>query len=150
MKSVLIVDDEPTVRKVVTETLSDTEFSFIEADNAAQALRTLREAGPNISVLVTDVRMPGQLNGIDLAKLTQNSWPWIKVIVTTGFPDAVAGKLPANVASCLSHGGPTTYWTKFGVRRAILTTSKPPPRSTAAARRAKNFQTETLTLSARP
>jgi DNA-binding NtrC family response regulator len=92
MKSVLIVDDEPTVRKVVTETLSDTEFSFIEADNAAQALRTLREAGPNISVLVTDVRMPGQLNGIDLAKLTQNSWPWIKVIVTTGFPDAVAGK----------------------------------------------------------
>jgi two-component system, response regulator PdtaR len=97
MKSVLIVDDEPTVRKVVTETLSETEFSFIEADNAAQPLQTLREAGPKISVLLTDVMMPGQLNGIELAKLTHNSWPWIKVIVTTGFPDAVAGKLPPKV-----------------------------------------------------
>jgi DNA-binding NtrC family response regulator len=94
--SVLIVDDEPTVRKLLTEMLSESEFGALEAESASEALRTLRRAGAGISVLVTDVRMPGTLNGLDLAKFARNSWPWIKVIVTTGFPES-AQELPENV-----------------------------------------------------
>lgn len=97
MQSVLIVDDEPTVRKVLTETLRDSGFRPIEAESASEALRTLRYSGLDISVLVTDVKMPGHLDGIDLAKLAQKSWPWIKVIVTTGFEESVAKRLPPNV-----------------------------------------------------
>jgi hypothetical protein len=41
--------------------------------------------------------MPGILDGLDLAKMAQNSWPWIKVIVTTAFADSVAERLPPNV-----------------------------------------------------
>jgi DNA-binding NtrC family response regulator len=95
--SVLIVDDEPTIRQVLIEMLSESEFQTLEAESASQALRTLRKAGAGISVLVTDVRMPGTLNGLDLAKFTRNSWPWIKVIVTTGFAESVEQELPQNV-----------------------------------------------------
>lgn len=95
--SVLIVEDEPTVRKVMTELLEDSELQAIEAESASEALKTLRHGGVDISVLVTDVMMPGQLSGLDLAKMARNSWPWIKIIVTSAFPDAIAGKLPAGV-----------------------------------------------------
>jgi DNA-binding NtrC family response regulator len=97
MKCVLIVDDEPTVRKLVTEMLSESEFQALEANTASEALAILRKGAPLISVVVTDVRMPGILNGLDLAKFTQNSWPWIKVIVTTGFAEEMPKELPQNV-----------------------------------------------------
>ena len=93
---ILIVDDEPTVRKVLTEMLSDTHFQPVEAASAGDALKLLRQRGPQISVLITDIRRPGILDGLDLAKFTRNSWPWIKIIVTTGFAESVED-LPDNV-----------------------------------------------------
>jgi DNA-binding NtrC family response regulator len=93
--SVLIVDDEPTVRNVLTEMLSDSGLPILEAGDASEALNTLRKAGGNICVMVTDVRMPGFLNGLDLAKFVQNSWPWVKVIVMSGFGETVS-ELPRN------------------------------------------------------
>src|SRR3954453_7203394 len=90
---ILFVDDEPTVRKVLTEMLSDTHFQPVEAASAGDALKLLRQRGPQISVLI---RMPGILDGLDLAKFTRNSWPWIKIIVTTGFAESVEA-LPDNV-----------------------------------------------------
>lgn len=95
--SVLIVEDEPSVRKVIAEMLADTDFQPIEAESASDALKRLRSGGIQISVLVTDVMMPGQLNGLDLAQMARNTWPWIKIIVTTAFPEAVAGNLPSGV-----------------------------------------------------
>jgi DNA-binding NtrC family response regulator len=94
---VLIVDDEPLVRKVLTEMLAHSDFAAVEAENTSQALRILRTSGPKITALITDVRMPGILDGVDLAKFTQNSWPWIKVIVTTGFAESVRERVPHNV-----------------------------------------------------
>jgi DNA-binding NtrC family response regulator len=97
MKSILIVDDEPTVRQVLAEMLSESEFVILEAETASQALSILRTAGPKITVVVTDVKMPGILDGLDLAKFTEKSWPWIKVIVMTGFVESVPQGLPPNV-----------------------------------------------------
>jgi DNA-binding NtrC family response regulator len=95
--SVLLVDDEPSVRQVLTEMLSESGVPALEAGDASEALNTLRKAGRDICVMVTDVRMPGFLNGLDLAKFVQNSWPWVKVIVMSGFVDSVDQELPANV-----------------------------------------------------
>ena len=95
--SILVVDDEAIVRRVLTEMLSDSGLSTFEASDASEALNTLRKAGGNICVMVTDVRMPGFLNGLDLAKFTQNSWPWIRVIVMSGFADGIRQELPPNV-----------------------------------------------------
>ena len=94
--SVLIVDDEPGIRYVLTEMLSESGLPALEAGDASEALNTLKKAGRDVGVIVTDVRMPGFLNGLDLAKLVQNAWPWIKVIVMSGFVDSEAG-LPRNV-----------------------------------------------------
>jgi DNA-binding NtrC family response regulator len=92
--SVLIVDDEPTVRKVLTQMLGESGLPALEAGDASEALNALRKDGRSVGVLVTDVRMPGFLNGIDLAKFVQHSWPWIKVIVMTGFAESVQNGLP--------------------------------------------------------
>ena len=95
--SVLIVDDEPMVRNVLTEMLRESGVSALQAGDASEAMNTLRKTGGNICVMLTDVRMPGFLNGLDLAKFVQNSWPWVKVIVTSGFVDSFHAELQPNV-----------------------------------------------------
>jgi DNA-binding NtrC family response regulator len=97
MEFILLVEDDADVRQVMKEMLTGSAFTILEAGSAAEALKVLRKAGAHIGVLVTDVRMPGILDGLDLASMAQNSWPWIKVIVTTAFADSVAERLPPNV-----------------------------------------------------
>jgi CheY-like chemotaxis protein len=55
-----------------------------EADNAIQALELLNHCAAEIAVLFTDVRMPGSMDGLELARVAHMSWPWIRVIVTSG------------------------------------------------------------------
>ena len=97
MEFILLVEDDADVRQVMKEMLTGSPFTILEAGSAAEALNVLRKAGAHISVLVTDVRMPGILDGLDLARMAQNSWPWIKVIVTTAFAESIAERLPPNV-----------------------------------------------------
>ncbi|MBV8848726.1 MAG: response regulator [Methylobacteriaceae bacterium] len=98
MKSsaVLIVDDEPLIRETVSELLSGAGLSILEATNGDEALEMLSRRGHMVAVLLTDVRMPGEMNGIDLARLTQSTWPWIKVIVMSGFYERGPEELPRN------------------------------------------------------
>ena len=56
----------------------------------------LNKAGHTVAVLLTDVRMPGGMNGIDLARIAQRRWPWIKVIVMSGYYDSGPDGLPGN------------------------------------------------------
>jgi CheY-like chemotaxis protein len=97
MEFVLIVEDDADVRQVMREMLTGSPYTILEAQTAAEALAVLRKVGADISVLITDVRMPGILDGLDLARMAQNSWPWVKVIVTTAFAESVAQRLPPNV-----------------------------------------------------
>ena len=97
MEFILIVEDDADVRQVMREMLTKSPYTILDAETAAEALAVLRKVGPDISVLITDVRMPGILDGLDLAKMAQNSWPWIKVIVTTAFANSVGERLPSNV-----------------------------------------------------
>ena len=60
---VLVVEDDPLVRFVAVQTLADAGFETIEAVDAAQALELLRRDDRTINVLLTDVRMPGRMNG---------------------------------------------------------------------------------------
>ena len=63
---VLVVEDDPLVRFVAVQVLADAGFETIEAGDAAQALDVLR-GSDRIYVLFTDVRMPGRMNGFELA-----------------------------------------------------------------------------------
>jgi CheY-like chemotaxis protein len=94
---VLVVDDDPLVRFATVQILADAGFEIIEAEDAAEALAILKSHDQGIDVLVTDVRMPGRMNGFELSSVAKRKWPELRVIVTSGFFDR-AGVYNADIA----------------------------------------------------
>lgn len=80
---VLLVDDEAVLRMIASQGLQDAGFEVVEADNAESALEILG-ARTDITVLFTDVNMPGPLDGLDLAKRVHDRWPAIQLVITSG------------------------------------------------------------------
>jgi CheY-like chemotaxis protein len=91
--AILVVEDEALVRMYAVEVLADEGFTVIEAGNAAQALTALA-AHPEISVLFTDINMPGELDGFALAREVHARRPDIHLILTSGKMIAADGKVP--------------------------------------------------------
>ena len=90
-ETVLVVDDEPTVRMLVTEVLEDLGYAAIEAADGASGLRVLR-SDTRIDLLVTDVGLPGGMNGRQMADAGRESRPDLKVLFITGYAEnAVVG-----------------------------------------------------------
>ena len=85
-ETVLVVDDEPTVRMLVTEVLKDLGYTAIEAADGAAGLRVL-ESGARIDLLVTDVGLPGGMNGRQLADAARRSRPELQVLFITGYAE---------------------------------------------------------------
>jgi DNA-binding NtrC family response regulator len=81
--TVLIVEDEIIIRMSAAATLEDAGFGILEAGNSAQALQLLLKH-QEIGVLMTDVRMPGEMDGLDLVDCVQRCHPAIRSIVVSG------------------------------------------------------------------
>ena len=79
---VLLVEDEPLIRLLGSDVLTEAGFRVIEATSAEEAL-TLLEAKPETVALVTDVKMPGSIDGFGLAHLVKSRWPHMGVVVTS-------------------------------------------------------------------
>jgi DNA-binding NtrC family response regulator len=79
----LIVEDEVFIRMIAVDALEDRGFSIVEAGNASEALEIL-ERTPDIALIFTDVNMPGNIDGMDLAEEVARRWPHIEIIVTSG------------------------------------------------------------------
>jgi CheY-like chemotaxis protein len=94
--AVLVVEDEELVRIDSCQRLEDAGLSVLEASSADQALALLH-AHPEIRVLITDVKMPGWMSGIDLARLVGKEWPEISILVTSAYYTAGEGDLPENM-----------------------------------------------------
>ncbi len=85
---VLVVDDEPDIRKVVRMTLQKAGYEVIEAENGEKAIEAIN-TGENrllLDVLICDIRMP-KINGVEAIAYFQQEWPRVPIIVLTGFPD---------------------------------------------------------------
>lgn len=80
---ILVVEDEPLVRLDVTLAFVDAGFSVIEVPDADEALELLQSRN-SISLVFTDIELPGRLSGLDLAHLIKERWPDIPVLVTSG------------------------------------------------------------------
>ena len=80
---IIVVDDEPILRFVFSEILQDAGHAVSDAGTADEALAML-EDGCEPRVVVTDVHMPGDLNGFDLAKVICRRWPHIGVVIVSG------------------------------------------------------------------
>ena len=86
-ETVLVVEDNPRVRRVVMRQLSVLGYKPIESDGPAAALAILEST--EIALLFTDVVMPGPSDGVTLAQQTIDRWPTTKVVLTSGFPAAM-------------------------------------------------------------
>jgi PAS domain S-box-containing protein len=84
--TVLVIDDEPTVRMLVTEVLEDLGYIIIEAKDAAGGLRVL-QSNARIDLLITDVGLPGGMNGRQLADAAREQRPGLKVLFITGYAE---------------------------------------------------------------
>ncbi len=80
---VLIVEDELLLRIDAAEMIKAAGFEVVEAANADQAIEVL-EARRDITVVFTDIQMPGSMDGLKLARAVRGRWPPIKIITTSG------------------------------------------------------------------
>ena len=85
-KTVLIVDDEPTVRMLVTEVLEELGYVSIEAADGPAGLKVV-QSETRIDLLVTDVGLPGGINGRQLADAARTTRPDLKVLFITGYAE---------------------------------------------------------------
>ncbi len=85
---VLVVDDEPDVRKVVRMTLEKAGYDVLEAEDGEKAIKEIKKGEHAIllNLIITDIRMPN-MNGIDVINYYRKEWPSVPLIVLTGFPD---------------------------------------------------------------
>ena len=109
---IMVVDDEPILRWMFSEILQDAGHSVTDAPTADQAL-TMLEDGREPQVVVTDVHMPGELNGFDLAEVICSRWPHIGVVIVSGrlrpspneLPDELALSCEAGASRASDHHG---------------------------------------------
>ena len=90
----LVVDDDPLIRLDACGILEDAGFIALGATDAAAAVEILTCGHDDLTLLFTDVQMPGQRDGLELARLTHRSWPHIGILVTSGAARPRAGDLP--------------------------------------------------------
>ena len=94
--AILIVEDDVLVRMIANDILTDAGFRAFEAHDAQEAM-TLLEARADVQVVFTDWNMPGEIDGVGLARLVRKRWPHVGVIVTSGKMHPAPGDLPAGV-----------------------------------------------------
>ncbi len=88
-RTVLVVDDEPAVRMLVGDVLRDLGYSVVEAADGPEGLHILKSK-QDIDLLVSDVGLPGGMNGRQLADAARVYRPGLKVLFITGFAESVA------------------------------------------------------------
>src|SRR3954465_7329903 len=81
--NVLVVEDEMVLRLRAVDIVEDAGFTAVEAVSADEALAIL-ESRSDISLLVSDIQMPGSIDGLKLAHAVHERWPNIKIILVSG------------------------------------------------------------------
>jgi two-component system cell cycle sensor histidine kinase/response regulator CckA len=92
--TILIVDDEKIVRKLIRVVLKGFgDVVFLEANDATEALKIAREHCGPIDLLVSDIVMPGRMNGAEMAVQMSQSRPEMRVVLMSGYtPEALTMK----------------------------------------------------------
>ncbi|MBV8508245.1 MAG: PAS domain S-box protein [Alphaproteobacteria bacterium] len=97
-ETVLVVEDNEALRRVVTRQLGELGYRVLAAENAATGLALLERQ--SIDLLLTDVVMPGGVNGRELARRARQRWPDIKIVFTSGFSEARLNGDDGPLAAC--------------------------------------------------
>lgn len=92
---VLIVDDEPVIRRVLRQTLEIAEYAVLEAADGVEAISVLETGEHSISAVFSDITMP-RLDGLALVEMMQHTHPTIPIVLASGMHSH--GTLPAPIA----------------------------------------------------
>ena len=92
---ILIVEDDPFLRMLTVEFVNEAGFETLEACDADQAIAIL-ESNSKITVLFTDINMPGSMDGLKLARVVSNRWPVIEILIASGHVLLQQADLPPN------------------------------------------------------
>jgi CheY-like chemotaxis protein len=90
---ILIVEDELLIRMNALEMIEEAGFEVAEAASANEAIAIL-EGRLDITVVFTDIQMPGSMDGLKLAAAVRDRWPPIMIVATSGHVKLGAGDLP--------------------------------------------------------
>jgi two-component system, response regulator PdtaR len=93
--TILVVEDDALVQLELADWLADLGLTVLTADNADQAIERL-DSHPQIDLLLTDIRMPGTMDGIRLAHHVAERWPPVKIVVLSGLFRTPLCELPPN------------------------------------------------------
>lgn len=88
-ETVLVIDDEPAVRMLVVEVLEDSGYQVLEAEDGPSGLAIL-QSGVRIDLLVSDVGLPGGMNGRQVADAARATRPGLRVLFVTGYAETAA------------------------------------------------------------
>jgi CheY-like chemotaxis protein len=94
--SILVVDDEALIRMDVMYILEDAGYSVMEASSADEAIVML-ERFPGIDAVLTDINMPGTMDGLELSHTIRDRWPLIGLVITSGRFAGKSAQIPAGV-----------------------------------------------------
>jgi CheY-like chemotaxis protein len=95
-KKVLVVEDDPLLRFHVSDILGQAGFDVVESTNGAHALAIVAERF-DVEAVVSDVVMPGKIDGFELARRIRARWPRIGVVLVSGRKIPSSGEVPRQV-----------------------------------------------------
>jgi DNA-binding NtrC family response regulator len=101
-----IVEDMPLLRMQVRETVEELGFEAREAASVAQAIAIIEEMARPLSLLVTDVEMPGERHGLGLAWEIHERWPVTRILIVSGNMSFAAEQLPPGALFLAKPFGP--------------------------------------------
>ncbi len=90
----LVVDDDGILRMDVAEILEQAGFRTLEADTGDEAMAVLEQHHLDVTLLFSDVEMPGSRNGFALAREVAVKWPYIAIVIASGRMRPDDGDLP--------------------------------------------------------
>ena len=82
----LIVEDEDEVRDLAAALLEETDLDVVETETAQDAMDYLDRNARDVAFLFADVRTSSRLDGVGLARVAREKWPWVRVVLTSGSP----------------------------------------------------------------
>jgi signal transduction histidine kinase/DNA-binding response OmpR family regulator len=91
-ETILVVEDETVVRDLVAEILSQHGYRVLTAESGVEALKVWAQHEDDIDLVLTDMVMPGGINGRELAERLRKERPAVKIIYTSGYSPGMAGK----------------------------------------------------------
>lgn len=93
MKTVVVAEDEKLIRMLAAERFADAGYNVIESGHAGEALAALRDSV--VHILFTDIHMPGGMDGLSLARLVRQQWPFIHILVASGDYHPASEEMPS-------------------------------------------------------